>query len=112
MKQPVEIKLENKEQPFEIVILESGNPFRDLRLFTEALDNKFRFKNKDNFIKDLIKLIHFRENKTTEDLDQLTDEFFNIIRENSSEPALEQNIEKAGKELEKFIKVANKWQKK
>lgn len=97
----------------EITILKSENIFRDLRLFVETLDSKFKFKNQNEFIKDFIKLIHFDfANKSTKELETIEEKFFEIIKKNSSEADLETNFKKAGDELDRFVNGIKKWPKK
>jgi len=96
----------------EITIIKNKNVFRDLRLFIEALDIKFKFKNKDKFVKDFIKLIHFDlAGNSTKDLDNVEEKFFNLIKKHSSDSDLKNNLKKAGDELQKFADGAVKWQK-
>ena len=102
-----------KQKQSDITITKSNNIFRDMRMFIDALDVKFEFKDKDNFIKDFIKLVHFDlANKSAKDLEKIEYEFFKIIKNNSSKPEMEDQFKKAGVELEKFVNGIKVWQKK
>lgn len=118
MKNQIEISLDNTgnkgiKNLGNIVISKSENVFRDLREFIYTLNEKFEFNDEDKFLEDFIKLVHFDlSGNSAKDLEVVEDKFFEMIRNNSSKPDLETNMEKSVIELEKFVNGIKVWRKK
>jgi hypothetical protein len=81
-------------------IIKSKDPIEDFNKLVKALDTKFRFKNKTKFESELLDLISTVKPTAINDVDDFADKFFNLIKDNSSEPEIEQNIPKAMEEIE------------
>ena len=83
------------------------NPVEDYIGFVDALHEKFNFKNKKAFEKDLFELITSMELKTGKvELQGAEDNFFQLIREHAIDYELEKNFNKAQEE----IRNIQKWQ--
>jgi len=88
------------------------NPLEDYDKLIEVLDNKFKFKDRVKFEKELLDLISGVKVNSANDTNFFADKFFSLIKDNSSEPELEQNIPKAKSEIREISGMIKKWQSK
>ena len=79
------------------------DPVKDYIGFVDALDQKFNFKNKKSFEKDLFNMIsdmNIEIGKTSEiDLKKAESDFFELIKRHSIDFELEKNYVKAQEEI-------------
>jgi hypothetical protein len=81
-------------------ILKGKSPIEDFNKLINALDIKFKFKDRFKFEKELLDLVASIKTTGINDSDEFGDKFFNLIKDNSSEPGLDKNISKATEEIE------------
>lgn len=105
MKQEVEVDFRTlvDEKDMEISILPGESPEKDFEDYINAMNVKFKFKNKDKFREDILNLIQTIDPNATLDLDNFGNNYYQLIAAHSSEPDLAINEEGAIKEIQNIM---------
>lgn len=109
MKKEVEINFGKiiKSEDIEISILPGASPEKDFEDYINTMNDKFKFKNKDKFIEEILILISFLNPDAAIDLDDFGDKYYKIVAKHSSNPDLATHEEGAIKEIENIVMANN-----